>query len=266
MKKTHPSTKASFNNNSEELSFTWERLIPKQIGKDSASQKICEIHLKRYETAMRYVKGKRVLDIACGAGYGSHMLAQAGASKVVGVDLCDHTIEYAKKHYQNPAIEFICADAETFNWQDKFDVVISFETVEHLPKPAKFLENIRRLLVSEGDLLLSVPLGETRHIDRYHLHAFSQEDVWNLLKEAGFFVERYRCDDFFLTLSELIHWRRVYPDAQLTVSELLLTTKIWKIIRDSIFQGGVAIPELFVAARANSDRVSEVKLVPQYLE
>lgn len=71
----------------EELPVTWERLIPKQIAGDPASQKLFELHLGRYETAARYVRGKRVLDIACGAGYGSQMLGLSGASAIVGVDV-----------------------------------------------------------------------------------------------------------------------------------------------------------------------------------
>ena len=165
---------------SDDLAVTWERLIPKQIADDPASQRLFEIHLGRYETAARYVRGKRVLDIACGSGYGSQMLALAGASAVVGVDVCPQTVHYAGKHYQAPNVKFVCADAEQFEWPERFDVIISFETIEHLHHPAKFLDRIHSLLVPQGEFILSVPLGETRHVDRYHLHAFSQEEVFEI--------------------------------------------------------------------------------------
>lgn len=251
---------------SEQLPVTWERLIPKQIADDSASQRLFEIHRRRYETAARYVKGKRVLDIACGAGYGSQMLALAGAIAVVGVDISSETVEYAKKHYQTPGVEFVCADAEQFEWSKQFDVVVSFETIEHLQQPAKFLDRLHNLLVPGGDLILSVPLGETRHVDRYHIQAFSQEDVFNLLEKAGFVVDRYRVDDWFMTRSDLLNWRQLYPAARLSFREQYLTLRGWQLIYDFIFRGGVPFPQLLVAARSADSSVTGVQQPPQNLE
>jgi ubiquinone biosynthesis O-methyltransferase len=250
----------------EELSVTWERLIPKQIADDPASQKVFELHLRRYETAARYVTGKRVLDIACGAGYGSQMLGLAGASAVVGVDVSAQTVQYAKKHYQTPTVEFICADAEQFESSEQFDVIVSFETIEHLQYPDKFLDRLHSLLVPNGELLLSVPLGETRHVDRYHLHAFSQEDVFDLLEKAGFAVDRYRVDDWFMSRSDLLTWSRLYPEARLSFHEQYFTLRGWQLIRDFIFQGGVPFPQLLVAARAVDSSLVKTQRTPQHLE
>ena len=233
---------------SEELAFTWERLIPKQIADDPASERILEFHLRRYETAARYVRGKRVLDIACGAGYGSQMLSLAGATTVVGVDVCPHTVEYAKKHYQIPGVQFICADAEQFEWSEQFDVIVSFETIEHLHHPAKFLDCIRSHLVDKGNFFLSVPLGETRHLDRYHLHAFSQEEIFDLLENAGFSLTQYCCDDYSMSRSDLLTWRRLYPAARPSVREQYFTRRGWQLIGDFIFKGGVPFPQLLVVA------------------
>lgn len=233
----------------QELPITWERLIPKQMANDPASQKICEIHYRRYETAARYVKGKRVLDIACGAGYGSQMLQKAGAIAVVGVDISPETVLYALKHYQTPGVEFVCADAEQFEWSERFDVIVSFETIEHLHHPAKFLERIRNLLVPGGDFLISVPLGETRHVDPYHLHAFSQEEVFDLLENAGFTIDQYHCEDWFLSRADLLRWRQLYPSARPSFREQYLTLRGWQLIRDFIFLGGLSFPQLLVAAR-----------------
>lgn len=250
----------------EDLPFTWERLIPKQISSDPASKKLFDIHLRRYETAARYVKGKRVLDIACGTGYGSQMLSLAGAKAVVGVDLCPQTVEYAKKHYRESNIEFVCADAEQFEWHEQFDVVVSFETIEHVPNPHKFLECLRRSIALGGDLLLSVPLGETRHIDPYHLHAFSQEEVFVLLENAGFSVEKYRCDDWSLSRSDLLRWRQLYPAARPSLREQLLTRRGWHLLRDFIFRGVIPVPELALAAKATDSSVIEGQRVLLTLE
>jgi 2-polyprenyl-3-methyl-5-hydroxy-6-metoxy-1,4-benzoquinol methylase len=262
---TSNSTVASIEG-SEDLAVTWERLIPKQIADDPASQKIFDIHFRRYETAARYVRGKKVLDIACGAGYGSQMLGLAGASAVVGVDISPQTVQYASQHYQTPGVEFICADAEQFEWPDKFDVIVSFETIEHLQYPDKFLERIHSLLVPDGNFILSVPLGETRHVDRYHLHAFSQEDVFDLLEKAGFSVDRYRVDDWFMTRSDLLTWSRLYPAARPSFREQYFTRLGWLLIRDFVFRGGVPFPQLLVAARTNDSPVVKARGTPQRLE
>lgn len=233
----------------DSLPFTWERLIPKQIPSDPASQKLFEIHLRRYETAASYVQGKRVLDIACGTGYGSQMLRLAGAIAVVGVDICPETIQYARNHYQENNVEFVCADALTFEWPQQFDVIVSFETIEHLPHPAKFLNRLRSLIIPGGDLLLSAPLGETRHIDPYHLHAFSQEDIFTLLENANFSVDRYRCDDWCLTRGDLLLWRQLYPAARPTLRQQFFTFRGWQLLSDFFFRGVINVPELMVAAK-----------------
>jgi 2-polyprenyl-3-methyl-5-hydroxy-6-metoxy-1,4-benzoquinol methylase len=225
---------------------------------DPASQRIIEIHLRHYEIAARYISGKRVLDIACGTGYGSQILRLAGASTVVGVDACPDTVQYAEQRYQTDGVKFICADAEQFEWSEQFDVVVSFETIEHLRHPNKFLERIRRLLVVEGDFLLSVPLGETRHFDPYHLHAFTQEEIFALLEEAGFSVDLYRCDDLFLTRSDLNHWKQLYSEApQPSIRELLFTSRGRRAMQDFVFRGGLQIPQLLVTARAINSSMSD---------
>jgi 2-polyprenyl-3-methyl-5-hydroxy-6-metoxy-1,4-benzoquinol methylase len=243
------------------LPSTWglgERLVPDQMASDPASQRIVELNFRHYEIASRYVSGKRVLDIACGTGYGSQILSLAGASTVVGVDACSSTIRYAQQRYQTAGVKFICSDAEQFEWSEQFDVVVSFETIEHLRHPDKFLDHIRRLLVSEGDFLLSVPLGETRHFDPYHLHAFTQEEVFALLEKVGFSVELYRCDDLFLSRSDLNHWEGLYPEApKPSIYELLFTPRGRQVMRDFIFRGGLQIPQLLVTARTSNRSMND---------
>ncbi|MDF5714430.1 MAG: class I SAM-dependent methyltransferase [Rhizonema sp. NSF051] len=223
----------------------WERLVPDKIADDPASQRILQIHLERYRTAACYAKDKRILDIACGTGYGSQMLHLSGALSVVGVDLSASAIAYAREHYQFPHVKFICANAEMFEISEQFDIVVSFETIEHLLQPDKFLQRIHNLLAREGYLLLSVPLGETRHLDPYHLHAFSQQDIFNLLEETGFSVEEYGCDDYSLSYRDLLKWQQLYPESQASLSDLLFTRRGHQCILDLIRHGGFHIPQLF---------------------
>jgi 2-polyprenyl-3-methyl-5-hydroxy-6-metoxy-1,4-benzoquinol methylase len=237
------------------LTSTWgmgERVIPKIMGDDSASQRIVEISFRHYETAARYVKGKRVLDIACGSGYGSQMLRLAGASSVLGVDVCADTVQYAREHYQISGIEFICADAEQFQSSERFDVIVSYETIEHLHYPLRFLENIHKLLVPGGDFLLSMPLGETRHFDPYHLHAFSQQQVFTLLKTTGFLIDTYRCDELFISRTELSLLGEQFPLSNPSIRDLFLTGRGWQAIYDYVCRGGFHISNFLVVSRSSN--------------
>ncbi len=227
----------------------WERIVPEQLADDSASQSILDIHLRRYETAARYAKDKRVLDIACGVGYGSKMLHLAGAKSVVGVDLSPETLSYARENYETPGLQFINANAEAFDWPEPFDLIVSFETLEHLPHPDLFLRRMGQLLTPDGDFLLSVPLGETRHLDPYHLHAFSQTEVFSLFEQAGFWIERSRCDDWFLSRADLLRWQQLYPDSQAPVKSLFFTRRGQQLIWDFLFRGGFRMPQLMLATR-----------------
>ncbi|QYO67362.1 class I SAM-dependent methyltransferase [Leptolyngbya sp. 7M] len=226
----------------------WERLVPEQLADDPTSQAMLNIHLRRYETAARYVKDKRVLDIACGTGYGSKMLKQSGAAEVIGVDIAADTVEYAKHHYATPGVEFICADAEQFE-AEPFDVIISFETIEHVPHPDRFLARIHSLLKPDGYFLLSVPLGETRHIDPYHLHAFSQDDMFNLFEQANFAIFAYRLDDWSFNLKDVAAWKKLYPESQASLGDLFFTKRGRQLLWDFIKHGGITMPQLLVAAQ-----------------
>jgi len=239
---------------------TWElgeRLVPDKMASDPASRKIVEINFHHYKIAGRYVRGKRVLDIACGVGYGSQILHLAGASRVVGVDVCPDTIQYAQQHYSASGIDFVCSDAEHFEYPEPFDVVVSFETLEHLRYPEKFLERIRRSLAPKGEFLLSVPLGETRHFDPYHLHKYTQGEIFALLEKAGFLINLYRCDDLFLSRSDLEHWEKLYPEApQPSVYELLFTNRGRRVLSDLIFRGGFKFQQLLVSTSVADNSVN----------
>jgi len=115
-----------------------------------------------------------------------------------------HAVEFAKSPYECDGIEFLVGNAEEFSFDEPFDVVTSFETIEHLPNPKIFLALVYQHLKPNGLLLLSVPIGETRHIDGYHLHVFERNDIYHLLADAGFQVKAFRFDDWKITSKELI--------------------------------------------------------------
>ncbi|MBI3664815.1 MAG: glycosyltransferase [Acidobacteria bacterium] len=115
-------------------------------------------HFARYLFAAGYCAGKRVLDIACGTGYGSYILKTLGASEVVGVDYNRAVIDVARRAYSAPGIHFLTGDAAALRLAgEPFEVVVSFETLEHLADPDAFLETIRRHLAPDGLFIVSCP-------------------------------------------------------------------------------------------------------------
>lgn len=136
-----------------------------------------ELHLRRYEFAARLAGGARVIDAACGTGYGSHLLrTQGGAAQVVGVDLDRMAIDYATRRFGVDGVSFRAASATATGLPDaSFDLATSFETVEHVVDAAGLLDEFWRLLRPGGTLVLSTPndTGLTKH----HVHSFTRESL-----------------------------------------------------------------------------------------
>ena len=139
---------------SAELEFTGERYLPGTAGE------IAHEHWHRYAFARRFVTGRRVLDVACGEGYGSALLAQA-AAHVVGVDIDAHTLAHARTAYADRRnVEFVEGSAVALPLADaSADVIVSFETIEHLAESEqpRMLAEFARVLAAEGVLILSSP-------------------------------------------------------------------------------------------------------------
>ena len=134
------------------LQFDGERFLPE------CEREICYEHWHRYAFAAEFVKNARVLDAACGEGYGSYLLADT-AEKVVGVDVSDAAITHATSRYaQADNLEFAVQDVTRLDFADNsFDVVVSFETLEHLAAQDVMLAEFRRVLKPEGLLIISTP-------------------------------------------------------------------------------------------------------------
>lgn len=117
-------------------------------------------HKERYNLILDLVKDKEVLDIACGAGYGAYLMATEGNAKCIyACDINEQTIKYAKYRYKNKKINYLVQNAENLNLTNKFDVAVSFETIEHLVHYNYFLESIRNRLKSDGIFIVSTPLA-----------------------------------------------------------------------------------------------------------
>lgn len=117
-------------------------------------------HLARYEFAARFVRGMRVLDVACGSGYGAQVLCGAGACEYLGVDISEEALRLARSRYRvADNVSFLRGDACSL---DKvaggpFDVIVSFETIEHLLEPERFLAKVHEALTPCGKFIVSTP-------------------------------------------------------------------------------------------------------------
>ncbi len=136
---------------SKPLEFDGERFTPESV------REIWYEHMHRYAFAMQFVKGKQVLDAACGEGYGSALLAGVAAS-VTGVDVSRKAIDHATQRYAKQGLAFEQADCADLPFEDDaFDAVVSFETIEHLEAQEAMLAEFRRVLKPGGFLLISSP-------------------------------------------------------------------------------------------------------------
>jgi len=157
-------------------------------------------HIDRYTFALGYVKGKRVLDAACGTGYGTILLAQV-ADRVTGIDISPTAINHARKWYPVIALDFIEGDVLSLPFPDSsFDVVVSFETVEHIKEYKKFIKECRRVLTPNGILICSTPNSKISSPDGvvknpFHVVEFDPVQFTDLLLKDFALVEMYGQND-----------------------------------------------------------------------
>jgi 2-polyprenyl-3-methyl-5-hydroxy-6-metoxy-1,4-benzoquinol methylase len=132
--------------------FTGEFFIP---GKTAESLE--KEHMERYLFASKYVKNKTILDIACGVGYAAPMLVEAGALSYEGVDINKGNIEHANRLYGSDCARFFVGDICTFDNGKVYDLIVCYETIEHIKKYRAALKNLHRLLNRNGFLIISSP-------------------------------------------------------------------------------------------------------------
>lgn len=145
-----------------------ERWVPGYCAPQTHKEHVC-----RYDWVKEFVKDKAVLDIACGTGYGSYKMAEeGGAKKVMACDIDERTVKYASIRNRHRNILFQVNNAERLTFENEFDVVISFETIEHLNEPETFLKNVNKALTPDGTFFVSTPISalieDTTPANKYH--------------------------------------------------------------------------------------------------
>lgn len=167
---------------SDPLEFTGERFTPE------CPREIRYEHWHRYAFARELVAGRRVLDAACGEGYGSALLAGAAAS-VVGVDVSGEAVEHARRRYRADRLEYRQADCLALPFEDgAFDAIVSFETLEHLEDHDGLMAEFRRVLAPDGFLLLSSPdravySDRLGHHNEFHVRELYRDQLEALLRQ-----------------------------------------------------------------------------------
>lgn len=159
---------------------TGERLIPEGNHKTLTYGE----HLARYQSVLSSVKGKTVVDIASGAGYGTNLIAKH-AKLVTGIDYSIEAIEYSKKLYKAKNLKFVQGDAQNIPIKDSsIDVVVSLETIEHIHDPEKFVKEVKRILKPSGQFIVSTP-NDDEYIEdnEFHLHEFQLKELKKLINK-----------------------------------------------------------------------------------
>ena len=164
------------------MAFSGERFVPE------CEREMRYEHWHRYAFAGSFVKGLRVLDVACGEGYGAGHLSRHAAF-VVGVDIDSESVTHAADRYGAGHNAFVAGDCTLLPLRDdSVDAVVSFETIEHLEAQREMLAEFRRVLKPDGFMILSSPNRKTYSDDagydnEYHVKELYRDELLELLAE-----------------------------------------------------------------------------------
>ena len=164
-----------------------ERIVPHTLAADEATgQETLRLHLERYRFAAGHLRSGRILDIACGVGYGSVVLADAGpGNRVVGADLAIAALQTAHHYYPHQRVSLARTDGGASFRPAAFDSIVCLETLEHVPDPRAFLAGLVGLLVTGGMLIGSVPVTPSVDANPHHLTDFTERSFLRMGAVAG---------------------------------------------------------------------------------
>lgn len=175
-------------------------------------------HLHRYALVRDIVKGKVVLDIASGEGYGSNLLAK-NAREVFGVDICAETINNAKSTYRADNLKFVQGDAANVPFQpNTFDVIICFETIEHVINQDAVMRELKRVLKNDGVLVISTPEKKKYSDDKNFKNPFHTKEFYE--HEFKAFLTRYFRNTNYL-YQYMTYGSSIHYESKVEIEEVL---------------------------------------------
>jgi O-antigen biosynthesis protein len=167
------------------MQFTGERVIPDRY---ELKPMLLE-HLVRYEFALPHLQGADVLDLGCGCGYGTHMIATQGARSATGVDISPEAIVYSKTNYRASNLSFEVMDVTKLRFPDNsFTAIVCLEVFEHVEDQEALLKEAVRVLVPGGTLILSTPNkevwspGRDKPINPWHVREFERSQFGHMVE------------------------------------------------------------------------------------
>jgi SAM-dependent methyltransferase/glycosyltransferase involved in cell wall biosynthesis len=237
------------------VDFTGERYVPSEEGQ------IKYEHLHRYALSLDFVEGKTVLDVASGEGYGAALLATK-AQSVIGVDLDADSIAHARFRYSNPRLQFLVGSCEAIPLSTgSFDVITSFETIEHHEKHEEMLSELKRLLRPGGVLIISSPnrlvySDQSGYRNPFHVKELYYDEFLNLLgrhfKHIRVYGQRLATGSFVFPLA---------PDHSSALAPL--TGNAERIERQVC---SLEEPVYFLAVCSDHIRIAEHQITSVYLD
>jgi 2-polyprenyl-3-methyl-5-hydroxy-6-metoxy-1,4-benzoquinol methylase len=206
------------------LQLTGERTLPDVPAENYWFQR----HLAVYEWIGARVIGLRVIDMACGEGYGSEVLSRSAGS-VVGVDANPEAHEHARLRYRRQNLEFERGMVELFGEAGAYDAVVFLQTIEHVPDPGGVLEHFRALLAPDGaayistpNVLTLAPPGQPKSGNPWHIREYRAEEFGRLCRSVFeqvevfgvFHARKLRAHELALSLG----WDPIHRALRLTKS------------------------------------------------
>lgn len=173
-----------------------EQIVPERLKFSAEDRMLYLIHEVSYRYAAPYVAGKDVLDLGCGGGYGTAILAE-GAKSVVGVDVSEAAVEHAGKTFEGNNIRFRTIGGQgRLPFADRtFDVVSCLQVIEHIRGDRLFAAEIARVLKPGGVAIIATPDRASRLFwwqqpwNRFHVREYSARRFQALLRQAFAGVE-----------------------------------------------------------------------------
>ena len=177
-------------------------------------QELLAQHIARYNFAKSYVLEKNVVDIACGSGYGCSILTKGSPEKIIGIDRSPDAIEYAKRSCSNSTIEFMVGNFDILSKIGRVNLILAFETIEHINDYNGFLNTCCSVLKENGIFIISTPVRkkgtlEDVPVNPFHIREWNDEEFTQLL--YGYFSQ-------IEIFSQYMYKKKWYPGSR-TISK-----------------------------------------------